>query len=119
MFGRLTKQRSVMALAALIMLLAPYFFAFAGYAQTEPPPSGPVDQQDDTPNLSTGAEQASQPTATQYNETQAPLIQDLAEQSTEEVKTEVTQLLEGGDLGQPNDVYEAVKYWWTQDIISN
>jgi hypothetical protein len=120
--GKTLKKRTILALTALIMLLAPYFvFASVALAQTQPPPSGPVLGQDDSgTDLSTGA-QATQPTTPNapYQEPQTSLIQQMAEQDTTGVVTNVTNLLIGSNMGQPNEVYDGIKNFWNNDVISN
>jgi hypothetical protein len=121
--GKTLKKRTILALTALLMLLAPYFvFACSAvFAQTQPPPSGPLLGQDNSgTDLSTGA-QSTQPTTPNapYQEPQTSLIQQMAEQDTTGVVTNVTNLLIGSNMGQPNEVYDGIKNFWNNDVISN
>ena len=59
------------------------------------------------------------PTAERYNEPQATTIQTIAEQNDYKIIPFITNLLDGTDTGQANGTYEAIKYWWSNDIISN
>jgi hypothetical protein len=103
------------------MLFGHLVLFFPAFAQTEVPPQGPLLQQDDNDaDLSTGAQQTQSTTPGQaYDEPTTNLIDQMAEQDTTEVVTNVNQLLQGNDLGAPNDVYEGIKNFWNNDVVSD
>src|SRR5580658_5226182 len=102
------------------MLLGHLALFFPAFAQTEPPPSGPLLGQDDNDgDLSQGAQQT-QPTTppNPYDAPSTNLIDQMAEQDTTEVVQNVNQLLQGADLGAPNEVYQGIKNFWNNDVVS-
>lgn len=110
-----------MALAALVVLLAPYFFAVQTMAQTEiPPPGAALSQSTGGGQLSPGAAATQSTTpANPYQDPPTNLIQQSAEQNTQGVVSNVNQLLQGANLGSYNDVYQGMHQFFGDDIVSN
>lgn len=123
--GNKAKRQTIQALVALMMTLAPMFFACAAFAQTEPPQtlsdSLPVDP--GIGNLSQGA-QSTQNTVpnSAYADApgEVPLVYTAATNNTTGVIQNVTNTLLGtGELGYINDTYMGIKRFWGDDIIGN
>lgn len=106
------------------MLLAPLLINVAAMAQTQPPPPGAnLGFDDNGSNLTSGAQQTQATTpASPYVDAkgQTTLIQQAAEQNTQEAITNTNnQLLQGSELAQYNDTYAGMKAFWGDDMVSN
>lgn len=103
-------------LFAQFVLLAPYFISLSALAQTEPTGAG---QEYGNQAVPQGAGAGTDETAQQYNEPSTTLVQQDAEQNTQNVTTEVEDLLDGDNAVTYNDVYQGLHTFWGSDIITN
>lgn len=109
--------KSVVALAAIFTLLAPFCFS-AAFAQTEPPPPGQAWPQDPGSGALSSGAQGTDATARQYPD-QAPTnyVNQAAEQNKDIVIQNVEALLTD-NFRQYNDTYVGLHTFWGDDIIS-
>jgi len=122
MFGIKITRKQLRALVALFMLLAPYLLVYGSpvLAVTKEPQEGnPITAQGDTKQPLAPGAQNTKGTAERQDEPDTNLVQAMAEQDNSTVVKNVTDLLYGQDTGRRNETYEAIKYWWSSDIISN
>jgi hypothetical protein len=111
------RTKSIIALAAILMLVAPFCFS-AAFAQTEPPPPGqqwPADPGSGA--LSPGA-QGTEATARQFpDEPPTNYVNQVAEQNKDIVIQNVEALLTD-NFRQYNETYVGLHTFWGDDIIS-
>lgn len=121
--GKKLQAKTIPALVALFLTLAPFLFVSAAFAQTEPPGPGqglPVDP--GAGNLSSGASQTRDTVPdSQYADArgEVPLVYQAAENNTNTVIQNVTNTLLGNELGYINETYMGMKRFWSDDIIGN
>lgn len=109
--------KSVVALAAIFTLLAPFCFS-AAFAQTEPPPPGQAWPADPGSGALSPGAQGTEATARAFpDEPQTNYVNQAAEQNKDIVIQNVEALLTD-NFRQYNDTYVGLHTFWGDDIIS-
>ncbi len=114
---RQSTTRSILALVAIFMLSAPFFFS-AAFAQTEPPPPGQPWNSDPNANALSSGAQGTDATARSFpDEPPTNYVNQAAEQNKDTVIQNVEAMLTD-NFRQYNDTYVGLHTFWGDDIIS-